>query len=202
MTKKPNFWESSQKLIHKFTRFTKHQKTFVLYLIVLVFLLIVLPIIRISPVNDLSHSVWLLNWHLFTTMLIILISIIILLWWNMSFRFKNIIITYFGFKENDALINFWFLRIIATAFFSIWGTISVVNTTTQAIKVTWSYHFLQLFLLLGLILTLVSVIKHAKENSNKTKIVNVIDEHAIKEIQNRKSLKWLFEEEENDEDWI
>ncbi|MEI7558072.1 MAG: hypothetical protein WCJ45_04540 [bacterium] len=44
-------------------------------------------------------------------------------------------------------------------------------------------------MLLGLILTLVSVLKHAKENSSKTKIVNVVDEEAIKEIQHKKSFK-------------
>jgi hypothetical protein len=49
------------------------------------------------------------------------------------------------------------------------------------------------------VLTLVSVIKHAKENANKTKIVNVVDEDAMKEIQHKKSFKGLFDEEENEE---
>ena len=43
---------------------------------------------------------------------------------------------------------------------------------------------------------MVSVIKHAKENANKTKIVNVVDEDAMKEIQHKKSFKGLFDEEE------
>jgi hypothetical protein len=42
---------------------------------------------------------------------------------------------------------------------------------------------------LGLVLTLVSVLKHAKENANKTKIVNIVDEDAIKGIQHKKSFK-------------
>jgi hypothetical protein len=46
------------------------------------------------------------------------------------------------------------------------------------------------------VLTLVSVLKHAKENAGKTKIVNVVDEDAIKEIQHKKSFKGLFDEEE------
>ena len=48
-------------------------------------------------------------------------------------------------------------------------------------------------------LTLVSVIKHAKENAHKTKIVNVVDEDAMKEIQHKKSFKGLFDEEETEE---
>jgi len=52
---------------------------------------------------------------------------------------------------------------------------------------------------LGLVLTLVSVIKHAKENAGKTKIVNVVDEDAMKEIQHKKSFKGLFDEEDEEE---
>jgi phosphate/sulfate permease len=86
--------------------------------------------------------------------------------------------------------------LIATAFLGISDTINVVSTTTQTIRVTGAYYFIQIFILLGLVLTLLSVIKHAKENGNKTKIVNVVDEEAIREIHNKQSLKGLFEEGE------
>lgn len=199
MHKKINLAEKISRFTQKFWRFTKHQKVFVLYLRVLAFFLIVLPLIKISPVNDASHSVWLFNGHLFKSLLIILVSMVVLLSWNISFKFKNFIIGYFWFKENDSLFNFGFLRIIATAFLGIGDAISVVGTSTQTIKVTWSYYFIQLFLLLGLVLTLVSVLKHAKENATKTKIVNIVDEDAMKEIQHKKSFKGLFDEEEGEE---
>ena len=48
-------------------------------------------------------------------------------------------------------------------------------------------------------LTLVSVLKHAKENANKTKIVNIVDEDAMKDIQHKKSFKGLFDEEDTEE---
>ena len=54
----------------------------------------------------------------------------------MSFKFKNFVIGYFGFKENDALFNFGFLRIIATAFLGIGDAINIVGTSTQTIKLT------------------------------------------------------------------
>lgn len=117
----------------------------------------------------------------------------------MSFKFKNFVIGYFGFKENDSLFNFGFLWIISTAFFWIGDAISVVGTNTQTIKLTGSYYFIQLFLLLGLVLTLISVIKHSKENNGKTKIVNVVNEDAMEEIHHKKSFKWLFDEEDEDQ---
>lgn len=200
MHKKFNLTEKISRFTQKFWRFTKHQKVFVLYLWALTFFLIVLPLIKISPVNDVSHSVWLFNGHLFKSLLIILVSVVVLLNRNMSFKFKNFIIGYFGFKENDSLFNFGFLWIIATAFLGIGDAINIVGTTTQTIKLTWSYYFIQLFLLLGLVLTLVSVLKHAKENANKTKIVNVVDEDAMKEIQHKKSFKGLFDEEDSEEE--
>ena len=200
MHKKFNISEKFAKFAQKFGRFTKHQKVFVLYLRALGFFLVILPLIKISPVNDIWRSIWLFNGHLFKSLLIIFLSMAVLLSWNMSFKFKNFIIGYFWFKENDSLFNFGFLWIIATAFLWIGDAINVVGTTTQTIKLTWSYYFIQLFLLLWLVLTLVSVIKHAKENANKTKIVNVVDEDAMKEIQHKKSFKWLFDEEENEEE--
>ncbi|MCX6823736.1 MAG: hypothetical protein NT085_01280 [candidate division SR1 bacterium] len=200
MHKKFNLSEKISRFTQKFGRFTKHQKVFVLYLWALAFLLIVSPLIKFSPVNDISHSVWLFNGHLFKSLLIVLLSMVVLLSRNMSFKFKNFVIGYFGFKENDSLFNFGFLRIIVTAFFGIGDAINVVGTSTQTIKVTFGYNIIQLFLLLGLILTLISVLKHAKENANKTKIVNVVDEDAMKEIQHKKSFKGLFDEEDGEEE--
>lgn len=84
---------------------------------------------------------------------------------------------------------------IATAFLGVGDAIGVVGTSTQTIKVTGSYYFIQVFLLLWLVLTLLSVIKHAKEHGDKTRIVNVVDEDAIREVHNKQSLKGLFEEE-------
>jgi len=199
MHKKFNLPEKISRFVQKFWRFTKHQKVFVLYLWALSFFLVVLPLIKISPVNDISRSVWLFNGHLFKTLLIILVSMVVLLSRNMSFKFKNFVIWYFGFKENDSLFNFGFLWIIATAFLGMGDAIGVVGTSTQTIKVSWAYYFIQLFLLLWLVLTLVSVLKHAKENANKTKIVNVVDEDAMKDIQHKKSFKGLFDEEEWEE---
>ena len=190
LMRKPSLSEEIKRLLQKFTRFTKQQKVFVLYLFLLILCMVFLPIIRISPFNAASHSVWLFNIHLLKTLLIVAVCLVVLVAWNISFKFKNFVIGYFGFKENDALVNFGFLFLIATSFLSISDTINVIGTTTQTIKVTnFGYYFIQVFLLLGLILTLLSVIKHAKENGIKTKIVNVVDEESIRDIHNKQSIK-------------
>lgn len=169
---------------------------FVSYLIILAACLVLLPIINVSPVNEQWYNVRLLWWNFFKTMIIIFASMLVLFGWNVSFKFKNFIINYFWFKENDALVNFWLLWIVATSFISIWDTINTVNDVTQTISKTSSYYFIQIFILIGLVLTVISVVKHAKESSGKTKIVNIVNDDAVKDMQNKRSLKWLFEGDE------
>lgn len=184
------------KLVHKFDRYGKNQRLFIIYLIILIFFLIFFPIVKIASLWWLEwYSVRLISWAYFKTMLIIIISLGALVWWNSSFRFKNFVITYLWFKENNSLVNFWLLWVITTAFFGITDTINVISNATSRINVTWSAKFVQILLLVGLIFTLVSVVKSAKQNSGKAKIVNIVDENLIKENQNRRMFKWLFEEE-------
>ena len=66
-------------VLHKFTRFTKQQKTFVLYLFGLAFLLVFFPVIKVKPVAADGYSVWLLSGHFFTTMVIVFASLAALL---------------------------------------------------------------------------------------------------------------------------
>lgn len=104
------------------------------------------------------------------------------------------------FKDNDSLINFAFLAVITTIFFSIGNTISVVNNVTATISLSNIYYFTWVYLLVGLVFMLITIVKKAKENSWKTKIINVVDEQTLKEISNRKSLKGLFDHDGSDEE--
>ncbi|MFZ2151210.1 MAG: hypothetical protein WAZ12_02490 [Candidatus Absconditicoccaceae bacterium] len=184
------------KLVHKFDRYGKNQRLFIIYLIILIFFLIFFPIVKIASLGGLEgYSVRLISGAYFKTMLIIIISLGALVGWNSSFRFKNFVITYLGFKENNSLVNFGLLWVITTAFFGITDTINVISNATSRINVTGSAKFVQILLLVGLIFTLVSVVKSAKQNSGKAKIVNIVDENLIKENQNRRMFKGLFEEE-------
>ncbi|NOZ44504.1 MAG: hypothetical protein GXP45_05205 [bacterium] len=95
------------RFFHKIARYTKHQKIFVLYLIVLAFFLLLFPIVKISPVDVRAiDRVFLLSGAYFPLMIVVYVSMLVLLAWNMSFRFKNMIINMFGFREDDSLLNF------------------------------------------------------------------------------------------------
>ncbi|HCY20777.1 TPA: hypothetical protein DIC40_02800 [Patescibacteria group bacterium] len=98
-------------------------------------------------------------------MIILLASLGFLLGWNMSFRFKTMVINSLGFKDNDSLINFAFIAVITTIFFSIGNTVSVVNNVTATISLSKIYYFTWLYLLAGLIFMLITIVKKAKENS-------------------------------------
>ncbi len=199
MYKKKDLKRQFLTILQKFTRFTKQQKSFVLYLFGLAFLLIFFPLIKVSPVDGRAYSVWIFSWSFFTTMLIMFISLAFLFSWNMSFRFKTLVINALWFRDNDAIINFAFLAIITTIFFSIWNTIKVANNVTATIALSKVYYFIWLYLLVWLVFVLLTILKKAKENTGKTKIINVIDEKKLKEISNRKSLKWLFADDEDEE---
>lgn len=186
------------KIFHKFDRYGKNQRLFILYLILLAFCLVFFPIVSVTSSWAIEwYSVRLISWYYFKSMLIIFLSLAVLILRNVSFRFKNFIITYLWFKENNYIVNFWFLRVITTAFFWITDTINVIDWI-KSVNTTWTAKFVQILLLLWLIFTLVSVVKWAKQNSSKTKIVNIVDENVIKENQNKRVFKWLFDEESED----
>jgi hypothetical protein len=157
--------------------------------------LILLPIVKVTSLRGTGgYGVWLISWAYFKTMLITLVSMTVLIWRNLSFKFKNILLWYFGWKDNDSLINFLFLFIITTSFFAITDTINVSSGVTSRVVVAWAGKFIQLLLLVWVIFTLVQVIKSAKEIWKKTKIINMVDNDHAKERHTKEDIKkGLFE---------
>lgn len=184
------------KLLHKFNRYNKREKIFVVYLFVLLFFLLFFPIVTISSLRVTgATSVWLLNTEFFKTAVVVLVSMVLLIGWNVSFKFKNMLTSYFGSRENDSVINFLFLFIITTSFFAITDTIGVVSewlTTTVSVSAWWQ--FIQIWLLLWVVMTMISVVKSAQETGKKTKIINMVDEEHNKEETIKSEIKkWLFD---------
>lgn len=188
------------KLKNKFNKFNLHEKVFLVYLWILIIFLLLCPIINVTSLRWEAASknfyiFW--SWEYLWTMLIILISLVVLVWRNLSVKFKNLFSTYFGWKENDSLINFLFLFIIITAFLSIKNTVNIASSATSTISFTWLWVFTLVLLLIGIILTLVSVVKGAQKTGKKTKIINVVDEeHNQMESTKDEIKKWLFNENE------
>jgi len=183
------------KYVQRFKRFDKRDLIFLWYTIVLCLFLLFSPIIKIT-------SLWwwdtikfrLLWWNFVWTLVIVLICLVVLIWWNFSIKFKNLFINYFWWRENDSLINFLFLFIIITAFLSIKNAINIATSATSTISFTKWWNFILIWLLIGIIFTLVSVVKWAQMTWKKTKIINVVDEeHSQMESTKDEIKKGLFE---------
>ena len=183
------------KLLHKFNRYNKHEKVFVWYLFILLFLLLFFPILKVTSLRWTGgYGIWIRKPEMFKTMLIVLVSMLILLWRNLSFKFKNLFLSYFGARENDSLINFLFLFIITTSFFAITDTIHVSSWVTSRVIVSGAGKFIQIRLLIWLIFSLISVVKMAQETGKKTKMINMVDdEHKKTELIKDDIKKWLFD---------
>ncbi len=183
------------KLLHKFNRYNKRERFFVLYLSILLFCLLFLPVVKVTSLRwTWWYGVWLRKPEFFKTMLIVFSSVFVLIWWNLSFKFKNLFLSYFGWRDNDSLVNFLFLFIITTSFFAITDTINVSSWVTSRVVMSAWWKFIQILLLIWVIMTLVSVVKTAQETWKKTKIINMVDEDHKKIETTRDDIKkWLFD---------
>ena len=194
------FSEKLLKFGHRFNRFNLREKVFLVYLLVLVVFLLLTPVISVTSLRGsaASKSFWIFwSWEYLWTMFIILLSLVVLIWWNVSVKFKNLFSMYFGWKENDSLIYFLFLFIIITAFLSIKNTVNIASSATSTITFTWWWVFVLILLLIGIWITLVSVVKWAQITWKKTKIINIVDEeHNQMESTKDEIKKWLFNDEE------
>ena len=198
--KNQKFTQKILKFLNKFKRFNANESIFIIYLVLLCASFLVLffaPIIKIAA-YDQWRAMWfrLFSWSFVWTMVIVLISLVVLIGWNFSTKFKNLFLTYFGWRENDSLINFLFLFILTTVFLTIKNTANIVyNNATQTMKFTGFWNFVLIWLLLWIILTLISVVKWAQKTWKKTKIINIVDEdHSQIESTKDEIKKWLFDD--------
>lgn len=181
------------KLLHKMDRYDKNEKIFIGYLFILLMFVLFTPIVKVTWLKWTEwYGIWL--YKSFESCIIVLLSLAILIGWNLSFRFKNIFLTYFGWRDNRALINFLFLFIIATSYFGMTDAIRISSWITSTIKISWRCIFVEFLLLLWIVFTLISVVKNAKEMWKKTKIINMIDEEKNNQEEIKDEIKkWLFE---------
>lgn len=194
--KDQNFSQKILKFLHRFGKFSKHDLIFLWYLIILCFVLLICPIVKIASLKWDILSFRLFGKSFVWTMLIVLLSLVVLFWWNFSTKFKNLFLTYFWGRENDALVNFLFLFIIITSFLSIKNSINIASSATSTISYTGWWNFILVWLLVGIIFTLISVFKWAQKTGKKTKIINVVDEeHSQMDATKDEIKKWLFETE-------
>lgn len=190
----------AEKYFRKFSNFTKHQKAFVLFLLVFALTLLLFPIVNLTEITEQAKasSLWIWNFSYLKSFIVAGLALGFLFGWNMNMNFKAFVVKFFGFRETEPVLNFIFLRVIASVYMGILDTLGVVATKTQSVSVARGLRVQLFVLVLGLGISIVDVRKSANQNSQKTKILNIVDDEAPKMQENKRFVQHLFDEEELD----
>ena len=187
-----------KKALNKWTRFGKVEKWFILYCIILSLSIIFLPIIQIESFSwEQNLTVSIVNSYMWKLDIIILLVLLALIFWNISFRFKKIVYIILWFKANDSIINFLLLLILAISFISIQQTISFLwNSFSMNLTIHSAYYINIILIIIWIIWNLFLALNISK-NKKKQQFINIIREDSQKEeTQKEEEIKWLFEEEQ------
>ncbi|GHW02508.1 hypothetical protein AGMMS50249_2940 [candidate division SR1 bacterium] len=194
-----------KKLWNRFSNYHNSKKRFIVYLIVLTIVLIFFSMVKISAdINgDGGGNFMLLSGAYIRSFIIVALSLLFLLGWNISVKFKKIIMQFFSLREEEPLVDFIFLWIITSVFMGIVDTVSIAQNLSPRIFMTRGAIFAQLMLMGGLVRSFVTLWMNAKKTSRRTKILNIPDEntsHRQPEIVNhpRKPMNHLFDELDNE----
>ena len=192
---------SFNKLARKFMAFTKHQKTFVLFLFVFTAAVILLPMLSVEPTSDdtSGYHLWIWNLKLFKSFLIMLISLAWLYGRNLHSNVKAFMVKCFGFRESEPILNFMFLWMIVSVYMPMLDIVAFLPTFTGSISLSRGIWVQLLILLVGIIIAIKEVRKAAGQNSQKTKILNIVDDEPQQpRVENKRIVQNLFDEEDMD----
>jgi hypothetical protein len=108
------------------------------------------------------------------------------------------LVHFFSLREDEPLVDFAFLWVIMSVFVGIVDTIGIVEIPVRIQQTLWA-SIVQVWLLFGLIWSLVSLWVVAKKSSKKAKILNIVEEptsHKHIEISNqpKRPVQHLFDE--------
>jgi hypothetical protein len=117
----------------------------------------------------------------------------------MNTRFKGFVVNYLGFRESEPMLNFIFLWVIASTFMGILDTLGMVAPATQSASLAWGGWLMLILLVIGIIISFIEVWKGADKNSQRTKVLNIVDEEAPKKPESKRVLKHLFDVEEEED---
>ena len=192
---------SFNKLARKFMAFTKHQKTFVLFLFVFTAAVILLPMLSVEPTSDdtSGYHLWIWNLKLFKSFLIMLISLAWLYGRNLHSNVKAFMVKCFGFRESEPILNVMFLWMIVSVYMPMLDIVAFLPTFTGSISLSRGIWVQLLILLVGIIIAIKEVRKAASQNSQKTKILNIVDDEPQQpRVENKRIVQNLFDEEDMD----
>ena len=187
------------KLYTRFSNYKNAKKWFVLYLCVLTFFLLSFPVIRANWSNVWFFLFW---WMLWKSTLVMLLAIIWLFLWNLSISFKGWITKLCALREDEPLVDFVLLWIVASVFMWVldWANIAVMSGVTQKIWIINGWVLIDWLLLLWwLVWSFMSLRKMWQKSNKRTKIVNIVEEnHPRSEAQRSNQVTHLFDDLNNE----
>jgi hypothetical protein len=132
-------------------------------------------------------------------MVIVFVSMLFLLGWNINTRFKGYVVNFLGFRESEPMLNFIFLWVIAANFMGIMDALGMVSSITTSASLAWGGWLMLILLVVGIIISFIEVWKGADKNSQRTKVLNIVDEEAPKKPESSKHIQRLIAEEDVEE---
>lgn len=180
------------KLYMRFSNYKNTKKWFVLYLVILAFCLFFFPVIKAD-----KTVVWFLfSWMLWKSWLVMLIAMVGLFLWNLSISFKGWITKLCALREDEPLLDFVLLWIIASVFMWVldWANIAMASGVTQKVGLlSWQVAIDGLLLLWWLVWSFVSLRKMSQKSNKRANIVNIVEEqHQRVESQRANQVTHLF----------
>lgn len=192
-------------VVRRFSKMSFESKLFTAYLFLLLILFLFFPFVKFSPTTSdvASRSVGLLSGIFFKTGFVVILSFCVLIGWNMNPRFKELIHSTFGFKDNDNLFNFGLLWVILTALLSMSESIKASRLATATMKVTFWQWLATFLIFVWLIYSLIVMLKEAKL-IHKTWFLRMMKredhKHSVGLSASSTSVQSLFDEDDQDSD--
>ena len=148
---------SKSSVLNKFNAYSLVEKVFLWYSILLIILMIVLPLFETGTLwSSAKQTYWFFNPWMIKTNILALLLLITLLLRNISPWFRQKIYQRVWFRSSDSFVNFVLIFGLIMLFFGMSDTVSVfTNNFSQMVDTTSSFSIMLLYLIAGLILSLV-----------------------------------------------
>ena len=188
-------------LVKKRKRYTMSEKFSLLYVIALVVLLLIIPVIKIDSLGeDGKQTFSLFNSEMTKSYILLLLSVLFLLAWNSSFRFKDWLYKTFWLTGSAKLINCGILFLLLCILFVMGDTIALLTENfSSSVWVTSWYLLLWVFLVLWIARQLLAArVQWKAHRSNQVVDVEHTTDDSWKEEQFKqleKEFQGLFEGE-------
>lgn len=174
----------------KWKRYTKIEKIFIVYLLILLLLELFLPFIYIG---NISYSF--INLNCFLTSIITIFTLVLIIFWNISYTVKWVVKDVFWFEYNEAILNFWVLFLHATLLIYSKEIISIIALwkSFNYYQLTYWFYILWWVLVIWLIWNLFVALNISFFNKKRVNYTKVISTANYQDDNEDTKIKSLFD---------